>query len=350
MKQNENLAENGVLFFYIGPYNGLPVLEIYVRYMKKQYQDIEAQITNLVKNKNVMPETIDRRCFGEKTYLDLITPYSDLIAIGRTPSGKHIYPEHVDFAEYLEWNRIDFAICHYLHVLIGCFEKTLKNFLMHTYCKKMKASGDRRVNDYSWIDRYCSGEAVFDLPLIHQRISNGKIGALDKEEIRRRVDALGKLKSFTKDPRNSVIARHFKGKYGYVPMFVAIHGLSFGELVKLFEMLPRGDKMILMRQIHCSPDRVFTDSQIGKFQRGMARIRIIRNIINHYEPIFPFFKNYDMDSFNSLTSVLAKLKQHYVRSASYPLISFGVQIMGQAKNSYSVEFHRKIEMVVAALK
>ena len=155
---------------------------------------------------------------------------------------------------------------------------------------------------------------------------------------------------FSDDPRQNSIAHHFKDKYGYIPMFVAIHGLTLGELTTLFEMLSRDDKMVFMRQIYSSPGKVFTDSQIGKFQRGMAKVRMIRNIINHYEPIFPFIKNHEMNSFSSLTSVLTRLKELYSRSASYPLVPLDVQITGQAKNSYSVDFHKKIEMVVAALK
>ena len=109
--------------------------------MKKQYQNIGALLVNLRKNKNVLDSSIDYKCFNEKTYLDLVTPYSDLIAIGRTEKGKHIYPKEVDFSDYVELNKIDYAICNYLHVLIGCFEKMIKNFLMHKYCLKMKENG-----------------------------------------------------------------------------------------------------------------------------------------------------------------------------------------------------------------
>ena len=131
--------------------------------MSKIYQNVTSSIDYLVNNKNFDKTTINEKCFYEKTYLDLINAYSDLVAIGRDSNGKRLYNLNTSFDEFLEYNRIDYSICTYLHVLIGAYEKMLKNFLMHKYCSKMVAVGDLEVKDYSWIDNYLIGNQVFDI-------------------------------------------------------------------------------------------------------------------------------------------------------------------------------------------
>lgn len=46
---------------------------------KKEYKTIDEQIKYLIESKKVDPSTIDRNAFNERTYLSLITPYTDLV-------------------------------------------------------------------------------------------------------------------------------------------------------------------------------------------------------------------------------------------------------------------------------
>ena len=317
--------------------------------MKKQYQNIGAQIKNLETNKNVDKTTIDLRCFEEKTYLDLITPYSDLIAVGRDTNNKHIYPSSVDFNEYLEYNKIDSAISNYLHVLIGSFEKMMKNFLMHKYCSKMKNNGDNQVKDFSWTNDYCKGIKVFDLLLIDEVFANGKIEKAKPEVIKRRKEVLDAISTASNTPSRNHIINHYQSKYHYVPMFVVIHSLSLGQLLTLFSMLCQNDKNELLCIFNGTKSKRYSDVAIEKFERNAVRIQVIRNIINHYEPIFPFIKNTEARAFKSFTDLLVKLKEYHSRTVSYSLYIFNAIKNYSSKSAYSLDFHLKIERVIKAL-
>lgn len=318
--------------------------------MKKQYQNIKSQITNLKTNKHVDETTIILDCFKEKTYLDLINPYSDLISIGRDERGKHIYLDSVDFNEYLEYNKIDYAICNRLHVLIGCFEKMMKNFLMHKYCEKMKASGDKQVKDYSWIDSYIKGENAFDLIGVNEVFSGGSLHKAKTDIISRRKDVLKHIKKLNTAASENNIVKHYQSNYHYVPMFVAIHSLSLGQILTLFSMLKQDDKNELVCIFNGTSEKRYTDIQIEKFEKDAVRIQVIRNIINHYEPIFPFIKNTETRTFSSLTDLFKKLVSFYKRTSSYYIEEFNVIKTYRSRNEYSLDFHLKIEKVIDSLK
>lgn len=318
--------------------------------MKKQYQNIGAQIVNLEKNKNVDKTTVSFPCFGEKTYLDLITPYSDLIALGRDENGKHIYPPQVDFAEYIEYNQIDYAICNRLQLLIGAFEKMMKNFLMHKFCEKMKNDGDKQVKDFSWTNRYVRGSQIFDLLKIDEVFEGGMIKTADSNVIGRRKGVLKTIREMGKSPSKNNIVEHYKNKYHYVPMFVAVHSLTLGQLLTLYGMLSQSDKNELLCIFNgTSLTKRYSDAAIEKFEKDALRVQVIRNIINHYEPIFPFIQNTEYLTFASLTALLEKLKNYYNRCVSYLPSSFNVTKTFMSRNSYSYEFHIKIEKVLKSL-
>ena len=317
--------------------------------MKKKYQNIGAQIVNLETNKNVDKTTINFRCFYEKTYLDLITPYSDLIAIGRNENGKHLYPSAVTFNEYVEYNLIDSSICNCLHVLISAFEKMVKNFLMHKYCLKMKNSGDAQVKDYSWVNKYCRGSQVFDLLTINEQLVNGVIGSASQDVIDRRKKVLKTIAKLNTTSTKNNITVHYQQKYGYVPMFVAVHSLTLGQLLTLFGMLSCDDKNELLCIFNNTKGKRYPDTAIEKFEKDAVRIQVIRNIVNHYEPIFPFIQNTEFKTFGSLTSLLEKLKNYYKNTITFAPYSFTVRKNYISKSAYSLEFHLKVEKVINAL-
>lgn len=317
--------------------------------MKKQYQNIGAQIINLEKNKNVDKTTINLRCFDEKTYLDLITPYSDLIAIGRDTKNKHIYPPSVNFNEYLEYNKIDTSICNYLQLLIGCFEKMMKNFLMHKYCSKMKNTGDKQVKDFSWTSKYIRKGKVFDLLKIDEVFLAGTIQPADSDTIARRKKVLKTISSMSTSSSKNHMVKHYQTKYGYVPMFVAIHSLTLGQLLTLFSMLSQNDKNELVCIFNGTTGKRYPDSYIEKFEKDAIRIQVIRNIINHYEPIFPFIQNTQIKAFRSLTDLFEKLKMNYKRSVSYSPFTFNTVKTLTSRSAYSKVFHIKVERVLVSL-
>lgn len=97
---------------------------------KKVYRTIEEQIDYLIKEKNIDPNTINPNYFSLKTYLSLVTPYTELVCIGRdgTENKRHIYKEKTDFSDFIFWNDVDRCLSLKLQDAVGFFEKNLNYF------------------------------------------------------------------------------------------------------------------------------------------------------------------------------------------------------------------------------
>ena len=317
--------------------------------MKKEYQNIGAMRVNLIKNKNIDEATINNDCLHEKTYLDLVTPFSNLLAIGRDEKNKHIYPSNTSFNDYVELNVIDSTICASLQLIIGCFEKRLKNYLMHAYCTKMRMNGDKQAKDFSWIDSYIAGNNVFDLVNITKDKKDGVLIEASEDTIKRRKGVLETIKDCGSSSNQKDIIKHYNEKYGYIPFFIAIHVLTLGQLLTLFNMLSTTDKNLFMCEFNRNIGNVYTDKQIQKFEKDIKRINVVRNIVNHYESIFPFIENTDIKTFKSLVDIFRKLKLNYNNSILVTPYTFTFNKTVRSKSPYSLEFHLKIEQVISAL-
>ena len=321
--------------------------------MMKRYLSISQQIHHLIADKDVDPASLEESYFKEKTYLDLVTPYTDLISVGRDSEGKHKYPPSVSFERFLECNRIDDAISSSLRHSLGLFEKSFKSFIADSLCKKMHDAGDTQTKDFSWIEEYIEGRPAFDLISLDKELRRGIIRPLPSEDakIARRKGVLDELRKESCNPNPSnLMAKHYLTKYGYIPMFVLVHMLSMGELLTIFEMLPMGDRIVFvrfyLRNSRHRIDGIFLDRMVREFKT----LVIIRNITNHYEPIFPFILNYQEHRFSDLLNMLGKLRRHCARCVSSSEIIYN-QLTGFpfAASSYSSSFAKRIEDVVRAI-
>lgn len=321
--------------------------------MKKQYQTIGAQITNIVKNKNVLKSTIIKDSFYEKSYINLITPYSELLAKGRNDKDKHIYDFNRDFSEYIDCNKIDNAICHKLHNYIGVFEKRLKNFLAHKYCSKMKSNGDKQAKDYSWISDYKNRRQVFDfIKYDKEYSSDGSIIAVTPGTRKRRKEVLDVIKHTSDIKNNSqkAVINHYKDKYGFVPMFIVIHTLTLGKLITLFSMLSQSDKHEFIIDFIQGKRKFSTNAQIFKFERMLNRINVIRNIINHYESIIPFILSTEQHTYADLLNLLERLKNNFSRSCLEPENICEIPNIPIERNDYNKHNIQKLEKVINKIK
>lgn len=318
--------------------------------MRKKYQNISKQILILSKKKNVQKASINRHCFYEKSYIDLITPFTDLIAVGRDSSNKHIYLPGVQFDEYVEYNILDFAISSTLQMLIGNFEKQFKSFLSHKYCQKMKDHGDSYAKDFSWIDDYKKNKQVFDLIKIRQQYDYAGALVLSDPQLRkRRRDVLDEILRIQTSNSKNYLVNHYLSNYHYVPFFIVVHSLSLGKLLTLFGMLNNDDKNDFLC-IFNNTNKRYPDSHIKKFESDILRIHVMRNIVNHYESIFPFIQNTKSPNFPALISLLEKLKNNFSNCATVSPYSFAFNKTHSARNRYSLEFHLKIEKIINAIK
>ena len=317
----------------------------------KQYKSFEELINTLINEKNINASTIKPVCFLERNFIDLVTPYSDLLAEGRdSETNKHIYPKNIDFNDYLIFNKIDSEISKCLHILISCFEKQFKTFLIDTYCQKMKNLGDVETKDFSWCKKYIHSQTIFDLVPYRKTHSNGILVQANSDTIKRRKSLLEKLQCLSKKQSTNFMVAHYQIKYKFVPMYIAIHTLTFGELNTLFSMLPQSDQIRFMQLFFSNPKKIYSPIEIDKFQNKVTRIQIIRNIVNHYEPITPFILNTNDNEVYSLTSLLKELKTNYKCSLSFNTYEFNPPQKPNSKSKYSMPFHKKLWKVIDSLK
>lgn len=90
------------------------------------------------------------------------------------------------------------------------------------------------------------------------------------------------------ESKNELI-RHYIKTQKYVPMWVLPNALTFGELQILFTMLDSySQQHIISKLLDYDSNRIRLN-YINVFSSYLEIIRNLRNIVNHYEPIIPYF-------------------------------------------------------------
>ena len=318
----------------------------------KKYQPISELIKVLEKEKNVLKNTIDEECFREKTYIEIVTPFSDLMAEGRDPkTQKHIYPKNIDFNNYVVFCKIDSEISKCFHQLIGCFEKLLKTFLIDTYCSKMIETGDRSAKNFTWCSNYIHNIAVFDLVPYKKDYKDGMSIVSSSGTKKRRKALMEKIIGMKDKATKNALVLHYQNKYSYVPMYVVIHTLTMGELNTLFCMLSESDKKRFMRLfLKAKETTEYSPTAVQKFINKINRIQIIRNIVNHYEPITPFILNTKDTEIYTLTSTIEELKRNYDSTKTFAKCIYDAPEKPLSKTAYQLPYHKKLAKVINSLK
>ena len=316
---------------------------------KKEYKTIEEQIKYLVESKKVDPTTIDENAFNEKTYLSLITPYTDLVAIGRDANKNHIYKENTNFNEYLSWVKIDKYISVKLQNAIGFFENKLKLFLANKVCQMMHANGDKSCCEYSvGFTNYLSGIDYLNfLPLFSDEDEKASIIKIEQSSYDSRTKAINTiLKIDSVENRSNIIIKHYRDK-GYIPFWVLVHALTINELAHVYRMLKYSDKYDFLKN-YLNLEKV--DNRVSfKFSNLLSDISRMRNTINHYEPIIPLITQYKIENFNLLINAVSLVWKIYKNSNEY--YELGKEpIILTAINDHNKKNINKIKRVLDVIK
>lgn len=288
---------------------------------KKHYKTIEEQKTYLVDSKRIDSSTIDDKIFMEKSYLSIITPYTDLVAIGRKGDGsnEHIYRNNTNFNEYVNWCEVDKYISIKLQNAIGYFENKLKLFLSDIICKMMSSADDLSCSQYDGFQSYLEGKEFLNfIPFDKDEDINGKeVYAIDSIK-KGRTKAISTIrKVVSSENRSNNIIRHYRDK-GYIPFWVLIHVLTLNELSHLFKMLKYEDKLVFLRDyLDCNKNH---KRDVYNFSKLLYDITSMRNIINHYEPIIPYFIGYKKDMLDHLYNSIKLIWINYKNSDDYKKI------------------------------
>ena len=91
------------------------------------------------------------------------------------------------------------------------------------------------------------------------------------------------------------LIRHYYEKQCEVPLWVIPNALTLGELQILFMMLDENSQKIVTAKMLKSSVEKMSAHLILSFNGHIEKIRKLRNIINHYEPLLPFLMD-EMDT------------------------------------------------------
>ena len=76
-----------------------------------------------------------------------------------------------------------------------------------------------------------------------------------------------------------------------IPFWLVVHTLSLGDLVSIYQMLGKDLRNSILKYLDDSiEDSIFKDT-VFKFEQDLNIIKELRNIINHYEPLYEFIRS-----------------------------------------------------------
>lgn len=239
-------------------------------------------------------------------------------------------------------SEIDSFISNKFSIYIESFEMALKSYLGEILSFKM-LSTSIYCNDYSQfvnfkkqfpdkatlksdsqsdINRKYSFRVYDMLPLNQMYSSNMTVIAAPANIISNRIRAINKILESNRNSGTSsnISIQHCYDKGEIPPIWIVIHTLSLGDLLALFNMLKKNDRVEFCKYI-LRKKRV-KSVDIAGVSTKVNEIRKIRNTINHYEPIIPYLMKYvDDGKKDTIISVVNVIKKHNKCSnIKYPVI------------------------------
>lgn len=298
---------------------------------EKQYVPFSELIEMLKEDKNISVLTLKEKIFKERSYVSIINPYKDYLCLKRGDMHR-VYPNDLDFKYFKKFIEIDDFISTRLNIYIKCFEQALTAYLATTMSDKMLKLGNVHCNDYSLFQELLSDQKnQLDMLDIYHRYQNTKIVKGNDLVIKKNREVVEKIIMLgqKKLDMNNYLYQHYKKNHTSIPIWVILHQLTLGELQIIYNLLKLKDRVAFVNNIyHQRKNNQFVSS----FSNKINYIRILRNNINHYEPIIPFIQNLSsLEEQKRLISLIKLLKLNYYRSVTHdsskikkPLIEFEV--------------------------
>ena len=278
----------------------------------KEYKTIDEQIEHLKLKQNFIIDDEDIHILEERNYTSLVNPYKRFFASGRNNKGNLIYKKTHNFKELLKIVKINDEYSKLLYEQIGFFEKKFKTILFDEICKKyINKQNEKDLRCISYLDeiKIFFNSNFETLPCFcanyffsYVKIDTDKTKKVsDEYDIDRKKSVLEKIykigsgKNIDNSPlseadtcKNKLINHYLKTQQK-VPLWVIPNALTFGELQTVFKMIDtESQKKIIAKMKNIDSNKIL-NKEIIPFSGHIETIRQMRNIVNHYEPILPFF-------------------------------------------------------------
>ena len=152
------------------------------------------------------------------------------------------------------------------------------------------------------INDFLSSEGDNELPRFCKnfRFSASKNGYIeDSYRFKTRKDILsclvqigtGKKEDGTEYDKKNKLINHYLQKQEIAPLWVIPNALTLGELSIIFGMLNKEIQMHIVSNFTGIDIEKISTKRISSFSGVLKIIRKMRNIVNHYEPIYTYIYN-----------------------------------------------------------
>lgn len=291
----------------------------------KKYRNVDEQIEYLYKSKKIINDFSDNRWLKEVNYITLINPFKEIFAAGIDGKGNHIYKNETKVQHFVSLLQLDGQFSDCLFWAIRDFERKLKTLVITEMCEAYACNEDGDEKDEtctsyvqdisSFLYAYTNSDntelSEILLPCFCPNIftnitKKGTNLRTDRERkfLKENVGVLeriltlgtGKTKDGEIDRPKNILIRHYLDEYEVCPLWIIPNGLTLGEVISLYKMLSFESQDKIMKEFGETfkvPDDSgkYNYKAFIKFSGWLESIRLLRNTINHYEPVFPVLMN-----------------------------------------------------------
>lgn len=205
---------------------------------------------------------------------------------------------------------------------------------------------DLYLNDNEQLPKFC-----FNLPytITKKGYINDQYDLEKKKNLLIHIRELGTgltLSGESLEKSNSLI-EHYVKVQSIAPLWIIPNALTLGELKILFSILDSDSQKKIISSFYKIDDyKKISTAHILKFLGTVEIIRRIRNVVNHYEPIFPLLafelKKYKKINESQMYTVLSFLKSNFDTSN---LIENNKLSINFETNNYNAKNMKIIDMM-----
>ncbi|MEA4967024.1 MAG: Abi family protein [Bacteroidaceae bacterium] len=263
----------------------------------KKFKTLHEQKLHLINNKNIVDENIIEKILYERPYASLINPYKKFFYTS-VDNDIHTYNAEVSIADYYKLATFDDLVASELNYHIGVFERRIKGAFAFVISEKMNSIGDKTATSY--IEVFSNLDKKID-DFMALGFNDYKI-TYDKG-LKRTIKANEKTQEYRKNlliniadindgkkKKNNLFHKYIVGNKP-IPFWLVVHTLSLGDLVSIYQMLGKDLKNRILTYINQSLGDPINKDTIFKFEQDLSIIKELRNIINHYEPLYEFIRS-----------------------------------------------------------
>lgn len=217
--------------------------------MEKEFKSIEEQI-EILKNRNLIIDEIQaKKIFNENNYYYVINGYKDLF-VDKSKS-EEIYKANTEFKEIYSLYKFDIDLRMLFLKYTLLLERKLDTYIAYEFSKK-----------------YGHKDYLKEKNFENTQKNNLRIAKLIHDINTNLMEQLN---------NGNKMLNHYINQYGYVPLWVLIRIVTFGQVSKFYSLMKQTDQNSIARNF------LVKEKNLKIYINNLA---IIRNICAHDEKLF----------------------------------------------------------------